>query len=70
MWTDKKVFSAGSNRGPNMFVPAAAAIGGTWFTEKEVAMATTGTPVRSVATSQCSAAPRSRAKKRKACDGL
>jgi len=53
-----------------MFVPAAAAIGGTWFTEKEVAMATTGTPVRSVATSQCSAAPRSRAKKRKACDGL
>ncbi len=57
MWTGKKVFLAGSSQRPNMFVLAAAAIGGTSFTEKEAVMAITSTPAQNVETSRSSAVP-------------
>src|SRR6266536_2826878 len=67
MWTGKKVFSAGSSRRPNIFVPAAAAIGATSFTEKEVVMATTSTPAQNVEPSRSSAVPLKAARELQAC---
>src|SRR6266496_1464071 len=69
MWTDRKVFSVGSNRGPNTSVLAAAARGVS-SARGNTFRATTSTPAQSVATNQCFAVRQNQERKPQECRNL